>query len=669
MNDFSEQMNSKIIRDEDLESLISEVVRASNRGVSASKNVSNPPNWSFGQSLFFSTTVVTTIGYGHVTPLSRSGKVFCIIYAMCGIPLTLVLMSALVDKLLKPTMWFQHWLLKHLGNVYQPLHIKLLHLIIVVMLLVIFFLTVPAVIFASIEPEWDFLDSFYYCFISLTTIGLGDYIPGDDRNQKHRALYKILTSCYLVVGLTFMMLTLALFYDIPQLNIGQLFKSHEALDSEKAHLATYGLGLQYGIDSKPGSEEHTHRQVVRVRSRQRDDSPSPEDPPSNDFMKHHRFVHGPLSRIFSTKLVLSTRGGVQFDSNVSAKPPKFLPINEVSNQRSVLPTRGSTQFDLNMSAKPRSFHQATKSLIDDQDIEGLQDRLEGVRNLSLPFSDIQDEIELLTDDEESQEKAREFFENTYYRILGTARHLSKQHTVNSLPAITQHNTTNSITLPKINFPKFNGAYQEWYSFRNTFKSLIHNSESLSNIQKFHYLRMSLTNEAWHIIQSLEVTEDNYAIAWDLLTKRYENKRLIVYKHITRSVGRYAKAFMGSRMFGRTCQILGYVDYILNLINTRHYVATGLGKTISNVVDKILTLKTFKSFLASKCNLLEALHSNSNSNTSKQMINRTNNLITLTITIGSGGDVAARPMKKCPGSKGMRSCGSLESGEKWDVNLV
>lgn len=90
---------------------------------------------------------------------------------------------------------------------------------------------------------------------------------------------------YLVIGLTFMMLTLALFYDIPQLNIGQLFKAHEDVDSEKARLATYGLGLQYGIDSKPDQEENTHRQVVRVRSRQRDDSPSPEDPPIGDFMK------------------------------------------------------------------------------------------------------------------------------------------------------------------------------------------------------------------------------------------------------------------------------------------------------------------------------------------------------------------------------------------------
>jgi hypothetical protein len=50
------------VSDQALEDLISEVVKASNRGVSASRNASGEPNWSFGQSLFFSSTVVTTIG-------------------------------------------------------------------------------------------------------------------------------------------------------------------------------------------------------------------------------------------------------------------------------------------------------------------------------------------------------------------------------------------------------------------------------------------------------------------------------------------------------------------------------------------------------------------------------------------------------------------------------
>jgi potassium channel subfamily K protein 1 len=51
------------------------VVKASNRGVSAARNVSGEPNWSFGQSLFFSSTVVTTIGNNFVLPTAVIPKI------------------------------------------------------------------------------------------------------------------------------------------------------------------------------------------------------------------------------------------------------------------------------------------------------------------------------------------------------------------------------------------------------------------------------------------------------------------------------------------------------------------------------------------------------------------------------------------------------------------
>ncbi|XP_053604409.1 potassium channel subfamily K member 1-like isoform X2 [Plodia interpunctella] len=270
------------VSDDDLELLLNEVVRASNRGVSASRNVSGGPNWSFGQSLFFSSTVVTTIGYGHVTPLSKPGKLFCMMYALLGIPLTLVLLTALVERLLQPATAMLRALNASLGHLYRPFTIRLVHLMIIVTSLVVSFLVIPATIFAALEPDWDFLDSFYYCFISLTTIGLGDYIPGDSPGQEYRPLYKVATTFYLLIGLTFLMLTLTVFYDIPQLNLSTVFSSVKLdEDPEKMRLSGSGvMGPGYGIGGLVMRDDYNHhdqrRSVVHIRPHL-DDSPSPED--------------------------------------------------------------------------------------------------------------------------------------------------------------------------------------------------------------------------------------------------------------------------------------------------------------------------------------------------------------------------------------------------------
>lgn len=75
--------------------------------------------------------VIYFTGYGHVTPLSQEGKIFCMIYALFGIPLTLVLLTALVERLLVPSTWLLQALNSRLGHLYQPFNIQVLHLCII----------------------------------------------------------------------------------------------------------------------------------------------------------------------------------------------------------------------------------------------------------------------------------------------------------------------------------------------------------------------------------------------------------------------------------------------------------------------------------------------------------------------------------------------------------
>lgn len=60
---------SKPFADDELEKFIGEVLKASSRGISALRNATSEPNWTFGQALFFSTTVVTTIGLLTLTQI------------------------------------------------------------------------------------------------------------------------------------------------------------------------------------------------------------------------------------------------------------------------------------------------------------------------------------------------------------------------------------------------------------------------------------------------------------------------------------------------------------------------------------------------------------------------------------------------------------------------
>ncbi|XP_051529978.1 potassium channel subfamily K member 1-like [Myxocyprinus asiaticus] len=208
--------DNECVSDERLDEFLARALEASNYGVSVLNNATTNWNWDFTSALFFASTVLSTTGYGHTVPLSDGGKAFCIIYSVVGIPFTLLFLTAVVQRIMEfSTRRPLEYLHRRWGmskTLLAALHASLLAFIIISC-----FFLIPAIIFTVLEEDWNFLESFYFCFISLSTIGLGDYVPGEGYHQRFRELYKLAITFYLILGLIAILVVLETFCELQQL--------------------------------------------------------------------------------------------------------------------------------------------------------------------------------------------------------------------------------------------------------------------------------------------------------------------------------------------------------------------------------------------------------------------------------------------------------------------
>ena len=97
-------------------------------------------------------------------------------------------------------------------------------------------------------------------------------------------------------------------------------------------------------------------------------------------------------------------------------------------------------------------------------------------------------------------------------------------------ATVQEHSKLTVKLPKIELKKFHGDILKWTEFWDAFESTVHKNKGLSNVDKFNYLRSQLHGQASEVLSGLELTNDSYEVAIELLKERYGRKQFMIDAH-------------------------------------------------------------------------------------------------------------------------------------------
>jgi len=172
----------------------------------------------------------------------------------------------------------------------------------------------------------------------------------------------------------------------------------------------------------------------------------------------------------------------------------------------------------------------------EQAISLLEFRQEELPLINRKFDEIQCQIELIAiDDSEGAELERDRFEHNYFEVRSHMQeiinHAKPTSTVGHNVSYGNTSFLNRTQLAPIPLPRFNGNIQDWASYFDIFKALVHHDEGYSAAQKFYFLRSSLDGPALDLVRSTPICDVNYEAVIQLLIQRYDNQSLVIQSHI------------------------------------------------------------------------------------------------------------------------------------------
>ncbi|XP_059621485.1 open rectifier potassium channel protein 1 [Phlebotomus argentipes] len=174
----------------------------------------DPYVWTFYHSFYFVFTVISTVGYGNISPNSTFGRMFMIFYAIIGLPINVITLAALgnffgktFNKLHNRYKSYKESTNKHYVAMKLSLIAQVMLYLIPGMLIFIF---LPACLFTYFE-DWPYSVSVYYAFVTLTTIGFGDYACTFQPYQErvfgiYFIMYEVFVIFWFVFGLGYVLM-------------------------------------------------------------------------------------------------------------------------------------------------------------------------------------------------------------------------------------------------------------------------------------------------------------------------------------------------------------------------------------------------------------------------------------------------------------------------------
>ncbi|CAF0727131.1 unnamed protein product [Rotaria sp. Silwood1] len=157
--------------------------------------------WKFIGSFYYVTVVLALIGYGHAIPNTFAGRAVTIAYALIGIPMWLIMIQSVGERLNSLIRFVLKYIKRKFQKRREP-QITAMELLTCEALLTVLTVATGSYVFHRCE-NWRYFDAFYYCLLTLTTIGFGDLVPMQKNDYESVGwLYILFCIMFILTGLT-----------------------------------------------------------------------------------------------------------------------------------------------------------------------------------------------------------------------------------------------------------------------------------------------------------------------------------------------------------------------------------------------------------------------------------------------------------------------------------